>query len=190
MKKDFNQVYQFKIILKGTKPPVRRRIQVPETYTFWDLHVAIQDSMGWLDCHLHTFQMIDPSTMRKREVGIPDDEVEFDRDTLAGWKQKIADWFSLENPLAQYLYDFGDEWIHEVKLEKILPRQENVIYPVCLGGKRACPPEDCGGIWGYEEICKGESEFQDEYADYDPEYFNPEDITFDDSKKRFREAFG
>ena len=190
MKKDFNQVYQFKITLKDTKPPVWRRIQVPETNTFWDLHVAIQDSMGWLDCHLHAFQLIAPSTGRKREIGIPDDEVEFDRDTLAGWKQKIADWFSPENPLAQYLYDFGDGWIHEVRLEKVLPRQENVIYPVCLDGKRACPPEDCGGIWGYEEICKGESEFQDEYADYDPEYFNPEDITFDDSKKRFREAFG
>jgi hypothetical protein len=77
MKKKFDQVYQFKITLKGTKPPVWRRIQVPETYSFWDLHVAIQDAMGWSDYHLHLFEMVNPSTGIKMEIGIPDEEFEY-----------------------------------------------------------------------------------------------------------------
>ena len=87
MRKRFNKVYQFKISLKGIRPPIWRRIQVPETYTFWDLHVAIQDSMGWLDCHLHEFEIIDPSTGMKVEIGIPiEDDFDMSRvscDTLS-----------------------------------------------------------------------------------------------------------
>lgn len=186
MKKDFDKVYQFKITLKGTKPPVWRRIQVPETYTFWDLHVAIQDAMGWWDYHLHQFELINPSTDIKMEIGIPDED---DREILPGWRQKIAEWFSMENRLAEYIYDFGDNWQHTVKLERILPREEDVSYPICIAGKRACPPEDCGGIWGYEEICRGESEFQEEYSDYDPEHFDVEEISFDDPDERRKIAF-
>ena len=189
MKKNFDEVYQFKIALKGTKPPVWRRIQVPETYTFWDLHVAIQDAMGWWDYHLHQFELVDPSTAIKTEIGIPDEEFEGDREILPGWKQKIAEWFSMENRLAEYIYDFGDNWKHTVKLEKILPRKEGISYPICIAGERACPPEDCGGIWGYEKICRGESEFQEEYSDYDPEHFDVEKVSFDDPDKRRRIAF-
>ena len=143
--------------------------------------------MGWVDYHLHEFQMVDPSTGAKRKIGIPEED--FEIETLAGWRQRIAKWFSMENRTAHYRYDFGDGWEHEVKLEKILPRQREVVYPICLGGKRACPPEDCGGILGYEEICRGESAFQEEYADYDPEYFNVRDVHFDDPEERRRLAF-
>jgi hypothetical protein len=75
-------------------------------------------------------------------------------------------------------------------LEKIIPCQEGVTYPVCLAGKMACPPEDCGGVWGYGDICKGKSEFQPEFKDYDPAYFDPKMVVFEDSKKRFKIAFG
>jgi hypothetical protein len=74
MKKIFKQVYQLKITLKHIKPPVWRRIQVPETYTFWDLHVAIQDAMGWTDTHLHRFNMTDPKTGILEERGYPDED--------------------------------------------------------------------------------------------------------------------
>lgn len=192
VKKEFQQVYQFKITLKGTKLPVWRRIQVPETYTFWDLHVAIQDAMGWDDYHLHEFKLVNPVTKKQSLMGIPDDEPVWDweRETLPGWKQKIAKWFSLENRSADYLYDFGDGWEHKITLEKILPREGNTNYPICLAGKRACPPEDCGGVWGYEEICNGESEFQEEYSEYDPEYFDPKEVYFDDPLKRKKLALG
>ncbi|GAB6887558.1 plasmid pRiA4b ORF-3 family protein [Desulfothermus okinawensis JCM 13304] len=143
-------MYQFKITLKGIRPPIWRRIQVPETYTFWDLHVAIQDAMGWEDYHLHEFEIINPSTGLKVRIGSPDED--FYREVLLEWKQKIADYFSEENPVANYIYDFGDGWEHKVQLEKILPRKNSINYPVCIKGRRACPPEDCRGIWGYKEL--------------------------------------
>ncbi len=130
MKKKFDQVYQFKITLRDIKPPIWRRIQVPETYTFWDLHVAIQDAMGWSDYHLHEFEMVNSSTDLKVNIGIPDED--FGREILPGWKQKIADYFSVENRSADYTYDFGDNWEHIIKLEKILPRDKNVDYPICI----------------------------------------------------------
>ncbi len=188
MRKKFTKVYQIKVTLKDIKPPVWRCIQVPETYTFWDLHVAIQDAMGWSDCHLHEFEMLNPSSGLKVNIGIPDGD--FGEEIFSGWKQKIADYFSMENRSADYTYDFGDNWEHAVELEKILPRESNVNYPRCISGKRACPPEDCGGIWGYEEICHGESEFQEEYEDYDPEHFNVKEIIFDDPDRRRKTAFG
>jgi len=112
MKKNFKNIYQFKITLKGIKPPIWRRIQVPETYTFWDLHVAIQDSMGWSDYHLHQFEILDPSIGKKVLIGIPDDENDWLIKTLPDWKQKISRYFSMENSKANYEYDFGDGWEH------------------------------------------------------------------------------
>jgi hypothetical protein len=190
MRKKFNQVYQFKVTLMNTRPPVWRRIQVPGNFTFWDLHVAIQDSMGWLDYHLHEFKLIDPASGWNKSIGIPEEDDMYGKDMLPGWKQKMSAWFTPANPKAKYIYDFGDDWIHELLLEKIIPCREGVTYPVCLAGKMACPPEDCGGTWGYGDICKGKSEFQSEFKDYAPAYFDPKKVVFEDSKKRFKIAFG
>jgi hypothetical protein len=197
MKKKYDQVYQFKITLKGTKPPIWRRIQVPETYSFWELHVAIQDAMGWLDCHLHQFDITNPATGMMVEIGTPDKE--FGRDILADWRQKIANYFSMENSSADYVYDFGDDWEHKIKLEKILPRDVNTNYPICIKGKRACPPEDCGGVWGYKDFLEiisdpDNAEYEEmlEWADgeFDPEYFDAKEIRFDDPTERRKDAFG
>ena len=138
---NYLQVYQFKIVLLDTKPVVWRRIQVPESFTFWDLHCAIQDSMGWLDCHLHSFDITNPKTGDRATIGIPPDEDDKfgDTETIAGWNAKISDWFTIANPRAKYTYDFGDDREHEVVLEAILPRSKGVKYPVCIDGKRACP---------------------------------------------------
>ena len=196
MKKNFSQVYQFKIALRDSKPPVWRRVQVPETYTFWDLHVAIQDSMGWSDYHLHEFEILHPTSKRKVRMGFPDED--FGRDILPNWKQKISDYFSLENKKSDYLYDFGDNWEHAIELEKILPREKSIRYPICIKGKRACPPEDCGGVWGYEEFLEAiEDPKHEEHEEmlmwiggkFDPEHFNPEEVHFDDPDKRLKIAF-
>ncbi len=198
MRKKFDRIYQFKITLKRIKPPIWRRIQVPGTYTFWDLHVAIQDVMGWLDYHLHHFEIINPSTGVKEEIGIPDEDFGWGRIILPGWEQKIAKYFSIDNDKAEYIYDYGDNWEHTVKLEKILPREKGIKYPICIGGKRACPPEDCGGIWGYEElleiIAKPDHERYEEMldwlgGDFDPEHFDIEEVRFDDPTKRWKYAF-
>ena len=198
MKRKFDRVYQFKITLKRIKPPIWRRIQVPETYTFWDLHVAIQDVMSWQDYHLHRFEIVNPATGALKLIGLPSDDDDWSRATLSGWRQKIAKWFTPENKVAVYFYDFGDGWEHEVELEKILPRETGVRYPVCLGGKRACPPEDCGGVSGYERLLEIISNpDDDEYEEmltwlggkFDPEHFDPKKVVFDDPAIRFKKAF-
>ena len=195
MKRKFNQVYQFKITLTRIKPPIWRRIQVPETYTFWDLHVAIQDVMGWVDYHLHRFDMVNPSTGVESEIGISEDVYGEYGDTLTGWKNKIADWFNLENRKANYIYDFGDNWEHKIELEKILSREGGVKYPVCVRGKRACPPEDCGGVWGYEEFLEAITDTKHEEheemlmwvgEEFYPEHFDKKEVHFDDPAKRLK----
>ncbi len=195
MKKKFDQVYQFKITLEGISPLIWRRIQVPENYTFWDLHVAIQDAMGWSDYHLHEFGIM---SSKKREVRIGIPEGDFDKEVLPGWKQKMSRYFSMDNRVADYMYDFGDGWLHKIELEKILPRENNIVYPVCVKGRRACPPEDCGGIGGYYnllEILKDPK--HKEYKEmiewlgggFDPDHFEVAEVRFDDPDKRRKLAF-
>ena len=185
MKNNFKQIYQFKITLKDIKPPIWRRIQVPDNYTFWDLHVAIQNAMDWTDSHLHQFILFEPLTRKTIYVGQPDDEISSDIKFLLERETKIQKWFSSGRKNAIYEYDFGDDWLHQVTLEKMLPREEKIEYPRCIDGARACPPEDCGSIPGYEEICSGTSEFQEEYEDYDPEYFDIKDVVFEDPDDHF-----
>ena len=195
MKKKIVSVYQFKITLKRISPPIWRRIQVPGTYSFWDLHVAIQDAFGWLDYHLHSFEILNPRNGDIEEIGIPseedygDDEI----DILPGWDLMIARYFSESNKKAAYIYDYSDNWEHDVRLEKILPQDQAIKYPVCLGGKRACPPEDCGGVEGYliflEAIMDPGHDQHEETldwigGDFDPEYFNKKDVKFDNPKER------
>jgi hypothetical protein len=199
MAKGFRKVYQFKITLRGIRPPIWRRILVPGNYTFWDLHVAIQDAMAWSDVHLHAFEVANPITGFAEEIGIPDEDFGgANQRTIAGWKRKIAQYFNEENTKARYVYDFGDDWVHTVKLEKILPSDKDVNYPQCLAGKRACPPEDCGGIWGYEDLLEIISDPEHEQyeetvewlgdEDFDPDYFDRTEVQFDDPEERLKYA--
>lgn len=186
-KNKIKNVYQFKITLSEVKPLIWRRIIVPENYSFWDFHVAIQDAMGWTDSHLHEFITKFPGGILKISIGIPDEDgFEGEKEILPGWKYKIKRFFTLKNSKADYIYDFGDYWQHKVQLEKIFPAEQGIVYPICIAGKRACPPEDCGGLSGYEEIIDGTSEFQEAYGNYDPEYFDPDEIYFDDPKERLK----
>jgi hypothetical protein len=192
-------VYQFKITLKGIRPPVWRRIQVPSTYTFWDLHVAIQDAMGWLDYHLHEFDVPSPSTGLPVRIGIPHEDFPMIVPILPGWQLRIADYFTEANAKANYYYDFGDDWRHAVLLEKMVPQDPSVRYPVCVAGRRACPPEDCGGTWGYSEFLRKLADSTDpghkemvEWigGDFDPGNFDAADVYFDDPRERWQRAFG
>ena len=109
MKKKGNGVHQFKITLQDVKPAVWRRIQTPSGYSFWDLHVAIQDAMGWKDRHLHEFQILDPNQRKLESIGIPDDDDFGPAEVVPGWERSVARYFSGENPVATYVYDFGDD---------------------------------------------------------------------------------
>ncbi len=198
MRRKYDRVYQFRIVLKGIEPPVWRRIQVPEIYTFWDLHVAIQDAMGWLDYHLHAFEITNPATLQRDTIGIPNEDWQDEFPTLAGWQIPIGTYFSPDNRVTEYLYDFGDSWEHTVTLEKVFPRDRSVRYPICVAGKRRCPPEDCGGVYGYEDLLRVLADPEDEEHEstltwvggsYDPEAFDPKKVRFDDPQKRWRVAF-
>jgi len=189
-------VYQFKIVLEDTHPLIWRRIIVPESYSFWDLHVAIQDSMGWMDCHLHSFQIRDTKENKAIMIGIPDDDFMDDEfEILAGWLISIKKYFISEGTQLEYIYDFGDDWVHKITLEKIMPESPEMKYPTCIAGEYACPPEDCGGTPGYAELLEilknPKHEEYDEMIDwigkdFDPDEFHVDDIVFDDPKRRFK----
>lgn len=137
-------VYQLKITLKDAKPPIWRRVQVLNDMSLQQLHHLIQLVMGWTDSHLHQF------TIAGIEYGQPMPDYEFDvRNEVPVKLNKVI---SGEKFKFLYTYDMGDSWDHEILVEKILPREAEQLYPMCLTGKRACPPEDCGGVWGYAEL--------------------------------------
>ncbi len=197
------KIYQFKITLEGTSPAIWRRIQVPEYYSFWDLHVAIQNSMGWLDSHLHVFRHPDNGS----GIGIPDEDGFIDAAEInPGWKVKLSRYFEYPDDFMEYEYDFGDSWKHMVKLEKILPAVPGRKYPRCIAGRMACPPEDCGGLEGYNELVDILADpFHEEYEStvkwldelynnpargiYSPDIFNPAAVKFDDPSERLKTIF-
>lgn len=136
-----NQIYQLKITLKDSKPPIWRRVEVPDTVTLAQLHQIIQAAMGWYDLHLHQF------TLDRVHYGVPHpDDFEQVRDER---RVKLNQILTEPKQKLVYEYDFGDGWAHVVLLEKVLPPEPGVEYPRATDGKRACPPEDVGGIWGY-----------------------------------------
>lgn len=185
---------QFLVVLRHVEPKVWRRILVPGGYSFWDLHVAIQDAMGWEDRHLHQFRLKDPGGGNEVIVGIPDASFG-DPVTLPDRLITVADYFS-DKPV-EYLYDYGDDWFHEVVLEVF---REDLFsrHPLCIAGERACPPEDCGGPSGYEELLAALSDPDDpEHAEilewldetFDPESFDPQSVHFDKPNLRWRAVF-
>ena len=124
MANHFDHILQFKVTLLGIKPPIWRRIQVPCTYSFWDLHVAIQDAMGWLDYHLHQFSVRVPGSRKPILIGIPDENGFLDDpEILPGWELPVARFITLADRRTKYDYDFGDGWEHSVILERIEPRK-------------------------------------------------------------------
>jgi len=194
-----DRVFQFKITINEITPIIWRRIVVPESYSFWDLHVAIQDALGWLDYHLHVFKMRRKHSSKTTEIGIPnEDRFEEEPEILAGWDIPIADYFYDVGVTADYDYDFGDGWQHEIVLEGILLREKGQKYPQCRGGENACPPEDCGGVPGYYRLLEVLSDPKDDEYDemvawlgkkYNPQEFIPDKVKFDNPKKRWENAF-
>ncbi len=142
--------YRLRIALKDIKPPIWRRIRVPGDFNLADLHYVLQTVMGWDNYHLHEFQIgdirySDPEFEEYGEL-CTEDEGDYALDEV----------IQRENMKFRYVYDFGDGWQHEITVEKIIPADEldpeDLSKPVCLKGKRACPPEDCGGVWGYTRL--------------------------------------
>lgn len=170
-------IYQVKVTLVGYRPPIWRRLLVPGTISLLKFHDVLQFAMGWDDYHLHQFRAAG------QLYGLPDPE--FDRDIKNETRAKLNQLLKQKNDSLIYEYDFGDGWEHKVVLEKILPLEKDADLPRCIAGKRACPPEDCGGVWGYQEFVEAiQDPSHPRYhellewigGEFDPEYFDIEGV--------------
>lgn len=169
-------MYQLKATLVGIRPPVWRRVVVPADTTLADLHDVLQAAFGWWDCHLHEFEIAGEryGTDDGEDWSPPKDE-----------RRARLDRVVRPGSTFDYVYDFGDYWRHRVVVEKVLSAQTSRDRPSCVGGRRACPPEDCGGVWGYQELLvvlgdadhpEHESMLEWVSGHFDPAEFDPTDF--------------
>lgn len=170
------KAYQLKITLSDLHPPIWRRVLVPEQFTLSDLHKVIQEAFGWEDYHLHAFEIHGVAFGEPDPEGFT--EYQSERKPLGKLGLKPRQKF-------RYEYDFGDSWIHEIAVEKVQVLEQALVIPVCLAGERACPPEDSGGPWGFQDILDAtrnpdhpDHEEFNSYLDpsWDPEAFSLEAI--------------
>jgi hypothetical protein len=171
-------MYQLKVTLAGSKPAIWRRLLVPGSVSLERLHGILLVAMGWHGGHLHQFEASDG-----RRYGMVEMDPEFDvadesRARLNGVLRHVKDTMTWE-------YDFGDGWEHKIVVEKIVAAPAGEAGAICIDGKRACPPDDCGGIWGYADLLEaiGDPEHpeHDEMIewldeDFDPEHFDIESV--------------
>jgi hypothetical protein len=166
-----NQIYQIQISLDHSKPKIWRRILVNSGITLDSLHKIIQIAMGWDGSHMHQFQL----------EGFDYAPKHFELEgALDSSKFKIEKILLNEKDNMRYEYDFGDGWMHKIKLEKILAYDKSLKLPSCIAGKGNCPPEDCGGIWGYYNLLAiisdpKHEEYEDMlewYGPFDPNHFD------------------
>ena len=169
-------IYRLKITLKGIKPPIWRRIEVPSDHTLNDLHLMIQAAMGWYNCHLHAFRINGESYTEFFDENESPDKCDDKDFTL---KQVLGD----NVKKIVYEYDFGDFWEHDIVVESVEEANPTLKYPLCIAGKRACPPEDCGSIPGYYNCLEaledstnpGNEELLEWIGEFDPEEFDLEE---------------
>jgi len=175
------KILQLKITLKDVKPPVWRRVLVRDDITFYKLHRIIQHAMGWFESHLYEFRL------GEMIIGEKDDDWDFyDRYEVKSAKRiKLSSMNFAPKDKFRYVYDFGDNWRHDIVVEKVFDPEEGVKYPVCIGGKRNCPPEDVGGPWGYEDFLEAiqdpqhpehESMLEWVGGSFDPEEFSIDEV--------------
>jgi hypothetical protein len=141
------EIYQLKVTLAGSKPPIWRRLLVADM-TLGKLHEVLQVAMGWTDSHLHDFD-IDSVTYGEPN---PEDRAMGLTPTRNEKTVRLSKVLGYPGAKANYTYDFGDGWEHRLVVEKILPAMPDAAYPSCVAGKGNCPPEDCGGIGGYKNL--------------------------------------
>lgn len=177
-------IYQIKVTLNDSKPSIWRRILVEDTTKLSKLHDILQIVMGWDDYHLHMF------TINEQIYGNPEDDEYGDMGTKNEVRFRLNQLVGHERFKFRYEYDFGDSWLHDLIVEKILPVVEGMRYPECIAGKRACPPEDSGGVGGYEEILEARANSKHphhrEYKQWIGEHFDPEHFDLNEVNERLR----
>ena len=166
---------QIKITLRGSKPPIWRRLLIENNITFLTFHYIIQDAMGWENAHLFEFKAGHNRICEYYE------EWDMGSDMKDAAEIMIDTVLNKKGDKVLYTYDFGDGWEHQITVEKVETIDKSVHYPVCIKGKGNCPPEDCGGIWGFYSMLEAlKDKKHPEYehwrgwmeADYDPDNFD------------------
>jgi hypothetical protein len=137
-------VYQLKVTLRGIRPPIWRRIQVLSDIALSRLHTILQVVMGWTDSHLHQF------LASGTYYGTPDPELGIERQNER--RVRLNEVLRRPKDRMEYEYDFGDGWEHDIVLERTMSPVPKGRYPIVVAGKRACPPDDVGGIGGYYDF--------------------------------------
>jgi len=169
--------------LRHIHPPIWRRIQVAGDTRLGKLHHVLQVVMGWTNSHMHAFVIGDDTYGEPELDDTGDLEMENERNVRL---DKIAH----KGDTLVYEYDFGDSWEHELKIEKVIPPESGARYPVCLAGERACPPEDCGGPWGYEQMLQvlndPDHEEHEEMREWVGEEFNPERFDLGEANRQLK----
>jgi hypothetical protein len=169
-------IYQLKVTLDESKPPIWRRLLVPGDVTLEHLHYIIQAAMGWTNSHLHQF-IVDGLYFGEPHPDYGLEMHDHRRIRLSAVTTETGTKFAYE-------YDFGDGWMHTLLVEKIIEPEPGQQYPVCVKGRRACPPEDVGGVWGYAQFLEaindpGHAEHEMYLAwiggEFDPEAFDLEE---------------
>lgn len=178
-----SKILELEIVLQGSKPKIWRRVLVPANMNFHELHYIIQFSMGWTHSHLHQFVVGN----NQRRIGIPfEDDFDEMEDSR---KIKINSLLKAPKDHIIYEYDFGDDWKHIVEVKKVHLPEKSKKYPLLIGGAMACPPEDCGGIWGFQDLVenmkrKGSKEYK-ELVEWLGKEFIPEEFDLEEINQEF-----
>jgi hypothetical protein len=164
-------VWRFKVVLNETKPMVWRRFDTYSTVSLSQLHYCIQGVMGWEACHLFSFH---------DGMGY----FELNKSSTLANISRVGD-------TLRYIYDFGDDWEHFLTIEKEMKTQPNAVYPRCVAGRNACPPEDCGGSWGYADLVStlagSRNARRRELIEWLGGSFDPKHFTLDEANERLAE---
>lgn len=170
-------------------PEIWRRFQLTDEMTLFDLHNVIQIVMGWTDSHLHDFEI-----KGKRYSHLSPHDDAYDDPPIDEENVLVRNVLKRTGQKFQYIYDMGDNWQHTLVVEEVTESPAGLPHPICLAGERACPPEDCGGTWGYHEMLEAvrdplheehESYLEWLRPDFDPDHFGLRDVN--DILERFDE---
>jgi hypothetical protein len=173
-------MYTIKVTLEGIRPPIWRRVVVPDALTLGHLHDIIQIAMGWFDGHLHEFQVGEKVYSSEQNDFV---------DTLPEWEIMLRTIYRKGIRKFSYTYDFGDDWRHKVEIEKSEPLDPTSPLPRLVTGRRNCPPEDVGGAMGYayflEAINDPDNPEHADYAEWNDGSFDPAFFDHDEIVKQF-----
>lgn len=188
------QIIELKIELEGIEAKIWRTFQVESDIKFSQLHKIIQKVMGWEDYHMYDFNVGKINIIDSRGSSLGDFSGFGRSKEIKASKAKLSDFLEKKSQKFSYTYDMGDSWEHKLTVKKIFETEDDDNnYPVVLDGARSCPPEDCGGVWGYQEILEllknpEHPDYEERITDWLGEDFDPESFNMNEVNKKFKKA--